>query len=887
MKHKKVIIAVVICLLLILIPIYLNHPNRKYRRAVEAFNRDQTEEAATIFGEIPTYRDSAMYLSYLKSLDLYKKGDFENAEKGFRELGNFLNSPELVNHCVQEQQVQRYETALKTFENQSYAEAGELFRQLGSYERAKDYAAYCDGMVHFSEGEYRQAQEDFLQVSDFLDADSWAEASSMMEQETVYREARELFDNGKIQEARDLFQKIPDYEEATQYYRYTEGLLALEEKNYTVASTSFQSIPGFRDADDLARLSIERQTSQQYQDAVKLFKENRYKEATSAFASISSYADSEYYIDYMSAMEDLNSEKYPEAIEKLRRMETFLDSKRVADEAEKQYHTLLYNRAMTHFEDENYEEALELFEKLGEYKDSAQYRAYITGILADKKEDYLNAYTAYDSIPDFKDAAQRARAARNAYLEQQYQLGVAAVSDGDFGKALEAFEHTEGYKDTARYQAYISGRDALEHEDYRKAEATFGELGRFLDSRELMELSTEKLIPIRYDSAMEALEEGRYEEAVRDFEIIRGYRDADHYAEYSRVLLTAYVGDYQDAIEMAQKMEDFPDKNNLLIYIEARQAESELDYEKAIEKYQQIPTFRDSDERLMWLPDMILDRDFDRLADKLSARTWWNQPLMNEVSALLQKEYQLTNTTMKLRFLTLVDSLLENGDFEHSYQLTEQLVRQDEAMAPKLLDIQYLYALTEMEKNNPEQAEWMLEELAEQDYPEAKATLEQCWQMLREKAEKNGNPGLAEYYQGKLNPAGTEEPVSMEGTEPGTPAGPESIPEDAPREESEKAGWTPARIAFEEKKATCIRLIKQKLQSLVEAAEQMSLSSGPVSEETGKTEEGTENEASDPADREASELSDETITAKAQETDENPFMEATPDEAASIQDSLD
>ena len=56
---------------------------------------------------------------------------------------------------------------------------------------------------------------------------------------------------------------------------------------------------------------------------------------------------------------------------------------------------------------------------------------------------------------------------------------------------------------------------------------------------------------------------------------------------------------------------------------------------------------------------------------------------------------------------------------------------------------------------------------------------------------------------------------------------------------------------------------------------------------TGKTEEGTENEASGPADREASELSDETITANAQETDEHPFMEATPDEAAIIQDSLD
>ena len=881
MKHKKVIIVAVICLLLVLIPLYLNHPNRKYRRAVDAFNKGQTSEAATLFEEVSTYKDSAMYLSYLKSLEQFKNGNYEDAEKGFRELGSFLDSSDLVNRCVQEQQVKRYGTALQLFEKQSYAEAGEIFRQLGSYEKSKEYAAYCNGMVLFGEGRYREAEDAFLQVSGFLDADSWIEASNMMEQETIYREAVSLFEDGKTAEARDLFQKIPGYEDASQFYRYTEGLVALEEKNYTVAATSFQMIPEFRDSAELARTSVERQISQQYQDAVKLFKENRYKEANAAFASISDYADSEYYIEYMAAVEELNNEKYPEAIEKLRRMETFLDSKRIADEAEKRYHTILYNSAMAHFEDENYAEALELFEKLGEYSDAPDYKAYLTGLIADAEEDYLKAYEAFESIPDFKDAKDRAKASRNAYLEQQYTRGVKAVSDGNLGEAAEAFSHVDGYRDTARYVAYINGRDALEREDYRKAEALFSDLGRFLDSRELMELCTEKLIPIRYEAAMEALAEDRYEDALKDLERIQGYRDADHYADYARVLQTAYVGDYQDALDMLDQMEDFPDKADLRVYIKAREAESKLDYEKAMELYQQIVSFRDSEKRLTRLPDMILDRDFDALADRLTARDWWNQRLMNEVDALLEKEYQVTNTTMKLRFLTLADTLLESGEFEHSYQLTERIVRQDESMAPKLLDIQYLFALTEMEKNVPEQAEWMLEELAEQDYPDAQALLEQCREMLLEKAQESGDQEMADYYRKKLEsgqPA--EEQEKAEGAEN---AGTYVSVEEPEPVSTDEDGEFDAQVAYEEGKAAFLGMIRGKLRDLVEEAEQMAndqSASLPAETDPDSAEPEAENGAVSSQGAEENE-----VTAEPQTVEAGPI--STPDEADRIQESAD
>ncbi len=889
MKHKKVIIVAVICLILVLIPLYLNHPNRKYKRAVNAFDNEQYKEAEILFEKVPTYKDSAMYLSYLNSLEKYNIGDFENAENGFRELGSFLDSAELVNACVQEQQVKRYETALLIFEKQSYAEAGKLFKQLGSYEKSKEYSAYCDGMVHFSEGEYREAQESFLKISGFLDTDTWIEASSMMEQETIYRDAVSLFENEKIKEARDLFQKIPGYEDASDYYRYTEGLVALEEKNYTVAVTSFQSIPGFLDSDDLAKLSSERQISQQYQDAVKLFKETRYKEATSAFASISDYADSEYYIEYMSAMEALNSEKYPEAIEKFRRMETFLDSKHIADEAEKQYFTILYNNAVAHFDDENYADALELFELLGDYSDAAAYKAYLSGIIADEKEDYLTAYEAYETIPDFKDSKNRARASRNAYLEQQYQTGVRAVSEGDFGLAMEAFSRTDGYKDTSRYIAYINGRDALEHLDYRKAEATFSELGHFLDSREMMEFSKEKLLPIHYETAMEALKADQYEEALEEFEIISGYRDADHYAEYTRVLLTAYVGDYQDAIAMLDKMEDFSDKENLRTYIEARQAESKMDYEKAIVLYQQISSFRDSEERLIWLPDMILDRDFDLLADKLTARNWWNQRLMNEVNAILQKNYQVTNTTMKLRFLALANSFLENGDFEHSYQLTEQIAEQDESLAPKLLDIQYLYALTEMEKNSPEQAEWMLEELTEQNYPDAQELLEQCWKMLEEKAQENEDAETAEYYQKKRENAAGKSHAETAGPE-ANQSNPESETESSASLSPDNAysQMNEARTAFEQGKAAFSGTIIEKMKNLVEEAEQVDLASfsDRANQETSvpDTETGTEpddhTENGEPTKNvEDASVPEPSDKAEPQKTDESRIPSATPAEA--------
>ena len=750
-KSRKILIAVVICLVLILIPLYLNHPSRKYKRAVETFNSQSYEEAQALFEKIPNYKDSGMYLSYMIYLKQYEAGEYEKAESGFASLGDFHDSRKLADECARKQQVQNYEKAKTLFEAQDYKAAASIFSGLGNYEDSGNYAVYCNGMNAFSDGEYRKAQDLFLSVSGFLDADKWAEASSMMEKETIYREALEKFENGEYQTALGLFQQISGYEDATSYIHYTEGLIALNEKKYTAAATAFRSVAGFKDADELTRLSVERQMSQQYQEAVKLFKKGDYKAATTAFSAIMDYADSESYIRYMTAMTDLSEERYKEAIETLRRLGSFLDSKKQAEQAEEQYHTILYNVATSHFEDENYADALEVFSELGEYRDAALYAAYSAGILAEAENDYHSAELNFARISDFMDAGERAEKNHEAFLVQQYALGMGSLEAGDLERARMAFENVKGYLQADEFLAYLDGRAALAVDDFMTAETLFTSLGDFRDSPELAAFCSEKLKPIRYANGIKLLEDGSYEEAAELFERLPGYKDADSYVKYAHILQTAYVGDYRDAIEMLEEMNGFKDTDLLRRYYEGRQAEIDLEYEKAIQLYDGIADFKDSAKRAERLPDMILDRDFDRLAEKLTGRRWWNRALIGEVQEMLVREYQMANTTMPLRFLSLADSMLDEGDFEHSYALTEIVSRQDPDAVDRLDSIQYLYALTEMESGRAGQAEWMLSELADAHYPGAKETLISCWQMLESEARDQGNNELADAYLQKID----------------------------------------------------------------------------------------------------------------------------------------
>lgn len=752
-KSRKILIIAVICLVLVLIPLYMNHPSRKYKRAVELFNGQSYEEAMALFEKIPSYKDSGMYISYLTYFKQYEAGEYEDAESGFASLGDFLDSKKIADDCAEKQQVKNYEKAKALFDAQNYKEAGAVFAQLGKYEEAASYAAYCDGMNAFEDGEYRKAQDLFLSVSGFLDADQWVEASIMMEKDTIYRAALEKYEGGEYQASLEQFQQISGYEDATSYIHYIEGLIALDEEKYIAAATAFRSVSGFKDADELTKLSVERQLSMQYQEAVKLFKDGDYKAATTAFSAITDYADSESYMTYMNAMTDLSAERYKEAIEKLRSLGSFLDSKKQADEAEEQYHSILYNVATAHFEDENYADALEVFSELGQYRDAALYAAYSAGLIAEAEEDYHSAETHFASIPDFKDAGERAAKNHEAYLVQQYALGTESIEAGDYEKARTAFANVKGYLQADEFLTYLDGQAALEAEDYLSAETLFGSLGDFRDSKVLAELSTEKLKPIRYANGKQLIEDGQYEEAAEMFEMLPGYEEADSYADYARILQTAYVGDYQDAIEMLKEMNGFLDSDLLSIYFEGRQAEIDLEYEKAMEVYEQIMDFKDSAERSARLPDMILDRDFDRLADKLTGRDWWNQALSGEVAVMLTKEYQLSNTTMPARFMALADTMLEEGDFEHSYALTALVSGQVPDAADRLDEIQYLYALTEMEDGHADQAEWMLTELAEKDYPEAKETLNSCWQMLESAAREQGDDELADLFLQKMKPA--------------------------------------------------------------------------------------------------------------------------------------
>lgn len=751
-KRRIIIIGIIVVLLCILVPVYLNHPSRAYRKALSLFSRQDYNEAYSHFESATGYKDSDQYIKYIDSYRLYEEGKYADAEQGFAELGDFLDSEQLVKACVEKEQVEVYSQAISLFEGQQFAEANEQFELLGNYEDAEKYSAYSKAMTAFEDGQYQEAREGFLLIPGFLDADSWADSSERMEHETKYREALSALSEGRLEDAKVLLSEIDFYEDAGQYIHYIDGQIAYQNGQFAEAEKLFVEAGDLLDSKTWAETSNNKYLSQQYQKAVRLFKTGKSKESQEVFETIREYADSEDYLSYMNAMSAMDEEKYGEAAETFERLGNFLDSKKQMETASEMYAITEYQDAVADFEAGNFKKAAERFEKLDTYKDSESYVHYIRGLLAADAEEYLEAAEQFAYDLSFKDSEEKRAESVARYEKQQYDLAAALVADAKLDEAKEIFLSLDHYEDSDRYIEYIEAKKALDEGNFAESESRFEALGDFLDSQDQFLYSEQQLQPERYAAAREALDAEEYESAIELFDQLGNYLDAESYAQYARAKQTAYAGDFKDASEMLEEISSFADSQVLARYYEARQFETELDYEKAREAYLEIAPYLDSEERLKHIPDLILSREYLALEEKLTGRRWWNQRTVEEIHDLLGKTYQDEGLSMKENFLSLSDALLDNGAYERSYALLSAMREQypeDEEIIVRMTDVQYQYARSEMENGEFKDAEWMLDELvAEGDLSAAKLLVECLEQMSTEAAEEN--PELAAQYAARM-----------------------------------------------------------------------------------------------------------------------------------------
>ena len=202
-----------------------------------------------------------------------------------------------------------------------------------------------------------------------------------------------------------------------------------------------------------------------------------------------------------------------------------------------------YKSAIRLFEQGRYDEAIASFEGLGDYKDSKKQIEIIKNTIIDLDNQaayneacrlltegkYLDAESAFMKLGSFSDSADKAKQAKEMYLETAYQDALALLDSKDYTSAITAFRALGDYLDSGERlnkACYLKAEELLSAGKYDEAIAMFNSLGSYEDSKSRAS-EAESLKKAAAYSAAEALAaKGRTYEAAVAFYALKGYKDS-------------------------------------------------------------------------------------------------------------------------------------------------------------------------------------------------------------------------------------------------------------------------------------------------------------------------------------------------------------------------
>lgn len=130
--------------------------------------------------------------------------------------------------------------------------------------------------------------------------------SIVVTQRISYRQAEELLEAGRYEEAASAFSAYGEYRDSAQLYRYAEAMALLEAGQYHGAAKAFDALGEFRDSSQLHR----------YATAMALLETGQYDEAAKIFDALGDFRDSAeraLACRYAKAEVLLEAEQYDEA----------------------------------------------------------------------------------------------------------------------------------------------------------------------------------------------------------------------------------------------------------------------------------------------------------------------------------------------------------------------------------------------------------------------------------------------------------------------------------------------------------------------------------------------------------------------------------------------
>lgn len=195
------------------------------------------------------------YISYFQAKQNLGNADYDSAISRFTEMGDFLDSKDLLNQAI-------YNKAAVLYNNKEKAQAASLYKSIENYSDAQQ--KYYDTQYeiageYYDDKDYMSAADIYAQIVEYLDSEKRLNASY----ENIYNDAVEKMNHRKIDEAYKEFVYLGDYSDsktmineccyrsANQYYENMEYRNSLDEyseiKDYKDVSAILKNLSNLSD----------------------------------------------------------------------------------------------------------------------------------------------------------------------------------------------------------------------------------------------------------------------------------------------------------------------------------------------------------------------------------------------------------------------------------------------------------------------------------------------------------------------------------------------------------------------------------------------------------------------------------------------------------------
>ena len=273
-------------LLLSLLPCLLcgcaDSSERAWNSGQKALAEEKYDVAITSFQKAGSFQDAERLLLYAQASQDLVSGNYENAEAGFRALGDFKDSVLMTSYCR--------------------AQAQDAAAQ----------AAFSSGDANGAVGAAMEAYALYSALPLFRDSDTRGAAC----RDQLYSRATEWMNAGRFDEAAACFEALGDWQDCAGLQTYCKAAALESRASYVEAAKLFSEVPTVLDAASRA----ENARSQAYQAAVGLKDRGDYESAIGAFSALGEYRDSLSQLDSVTGLlvrEQLKAGSYAESLKKL------------------------------------------------------------------------------------------------------------------------------------------------------------------------------------------------------------------------------------------------------------------------------------------------------------------------------------------------------------------------------------------------------------------------------------------------------------------------------------------------------------------------------------------------------------------------------------------